>query len=182
MLVVLIPKQNRGRSWQSIAHPNSMRSACDGYVFDVESVLALLMGLDDSRKARSKVYALAMILLLMLLAKLSGADSQRAMAQWLDKRKGELATMLKRQNADAVSDDLAANCHMGCLRGAIRSTFQSVPAAMGQRREQCHFEFGWQDLTRQHRSDTPQRRPFVGGVFARTRGGAFANGSGRQRK
>lgn len=70
-------------------------TACDGYVFDVESVLALLMGLDDSRKARSKVYALAMILLLMLLAKLSGADSQRAMAQWLDKRKGELATMLK---------------------------------------------------------------------------------------
>jgi predicted transposase YbfD/YdcC len=67
---------------------------CDGYVFEIDSVLALLMGLDDSRKARGKVYALAMVLFLMLLAKLSGADSQRGMAQWLDERKGELAALL----------------------------------------------------------------------------------------
>ncbi len=67
---------------------------CDGYVFEVDSVIAMLMELDDTRKARGKVYALGMILWLMLLAKLSGADSQRAMAQWLDERKVELATLL----------------------------------------------------------------------------------------
>lgn len=67
---------------------------CDGYVFEIDSVLAMLMELDDSRQARGKVYALAMVLLLMLLAKLSGADSQRAIAQWLDERKSELASLL----------------------------------------------------------------------------------------
>lgn len=69
-------------------------TSCDGYVFEVDSVIAMLMELDDTRKARGKVYALGMILWLMLLAKLSGADSQRAMAQWLDERKVELATLL----------------------------------------------------------------------------------------
>ncbi len=67
---------------------------CDGYVFEIDSVLAMLMELDDSRQARGKVCALAMVLLLMLLAKLSGADSQRAIAQWLDERKSELASLL----------------------------------------------------------------------------------------
>lgn len=69
-------------------------TACDGFVFEVDSVLEKLMALDDSRKARGKVYELAMILLLMLLAKLSGEDSQRGMAQWLAERKTELADML----------------------------------------------------------------------------------------
>lgn len=67
---------------------------CDGYVFEIESILEMLMGLDDSRKARGKVYTLAMLLLLMLLAKLSGEDSQRGMAQWLNERKEELAELL----------------------------------------------------------------------------------------
>lgn len=60
----------------------------------MDSVLAMLMGLDDARHARGKVYTLATIVLLMLLAKLSGADSQRGMAQWLDERKTELAELL----------------------------------------------------------------------------------------
>lgn len=67
---------------------------CDGYVFEVDSVLAMLMELTDSRKARGKVYALETILLMMLLAKLSGEDSLRGMAQWLYERKIELAELL----------------------------------------------------------------------------------------
>jgi len=70
-------------------------NACDGYVFEVDSVLAMLMALDDSRHARGKVYALASILLMMRLAKLSGEDSQRGMAQWLAERKAELAEVLQ---------------------------------------------------------------------------------------
>jgi predicted transposase YbfD/YdcC len=40
------------------------------------------------------VYALATILLMMLLAKLSGEDSLRGMAQWLNERKTELTELL----------------------------------------------------------------------------------------
>jgi hypothetical protein len=68
--------------------------ACDGFVFEVDSVLEMLMALDDSRKARGKVYALATLLLMLLCAKLSGEDSLRGMAQWLAERKTELAEML----------------------------------------------------------------------------------------
>jgi predicted transposase YbfD/YdcC len=68
---------------------------CDGYVFEMDSVLDLFLRLDDSRKARGKVYALAMILFMMLLAKLSGEDSVRGMAQWLAERKVELAEILQ---------------------------------------------------------------------------------------
>lgn len=67
---------------------------CNGYVFEIESVLEMLTQLTDSRKARGKIYALATILLPMLLAKFSGEDSQRGMAQWLDERKEVLAELL----------------------------------------------------------------------------------------
>ncbi len=70
---------------------------CEGYVFELDSVLAMLMELADARHARGKVYALATILLMLLLAKLSGEDSLRGMAQWLDERKTELAELLALQ-------------------------------------------------------------------------------------
>lgn len=69
-------------------------AACDGYVFELDSVLEMLMQLDDARKARGKVYALATVLLMMLLAKLSGEDSLRGMAQWLTERKTTLTELL----------------------------------------------------------------------------------------
>lgn len=72
---------------------------CDGYVFELDSVLAMLTELDDSRDARGKVYGLATILLMMLLAKLSGEDSLRGMAQWLDERKTELTDLLALKKA-----------------------------------------------------------------------------------
>lgn len=68
--------------------------SCDGYVFEMDSVIEMLGKLGDSRHARGKVYALSTILLLMLLAKLSGEDSERGMAQWLAERKTELADLL----------------------------------------------------------------------------------------
>jgi predicted transposase YbfD/YdcC len=67
---------------------------CDGYVFALDSVLEMLTQLDDSRKARGKVYALATVLLMMLLAKLSGEDSVRGIAQWLAERKTVLTEVL----------------------------------------------------------------------------------------
>lgn len=74
-------------------------ASCDGYAFELDSVVAMLMQLEDVRKARGKVYALATILLMMLLAKLSGEDSQRGMAQWLAERKPELTEVLALKKA-----------------------------------------------------------------------------------
>src|SRR5438045_8002020 len=95
MLVVTTPKQNRRKVMSEYSTPKlESLSSCDGYVFEIESVLEMLLGLSDSRKARGKVYTLALLLLLMLLAKLSGEDSQRGMAQWLNECKEELAELL----------------------------------------------------------------------------------------
>jgi predicted transposase YbfD/YdcC len=95
MIVVPTPKQNRRKvmTKYSTAKLDAL-TPCDGYVFELDSVLAMLMKLDDVRKARGKVYVLATVLLMMLLAKLSGEDSQRGMAQWLAERKTELAILL----------------------------------------------------------------------------------------
>lgn len=96
MLVVTTPKQNWRKVLSEYSTPQlEMLAPCDGYVFEIDSVLEMLMGLSDSRKARGKVYTLAMILLLMRMAKLSGEDSQRGMAQWLEERKAELAELLQ---------------------------------------------------------------------------------------
>jgi predicted transposase YbfD/YdcC len=73
--------------------------ACEVQVFELESVMEMLNQLADSRHARGKVYALATVLLLMLLAKLSGEDSQRGMAQWLAERKECLAELLELPHA-----------------------------------------------------------------------------------
>src|SRR5581483_6526779 len=95
MLVVLTPKQNRRKVVTQYSTPKlDALAPCDGYVFEVDSVLAMLMELTDSRKARGKMYALETILLMMLLAKLCGEDSLRGMAQWLYERKIELAELL----------------------------------------------------------------------------------------
>src|SRR6266496_19927 len=95
MLVVTIPNHNRRKVMSQYSTPKlAALEPCDGYVFEIESVLEMLTQLTDSRQARGKVYALATILLLMLLAKLSGEDSQRGMAQWLDERKEALSELL----------------------------------------------------------------------------------------
>src|SRR5512137_386854 len=66
----------------------------DGFVFDVGSLMAALMGLQDLRDARGLRYALVTVLVFVILAKLSGEDFLRGIAQWVAERQKELARAL----------------------------------------------------------------------------------------
>lgn len=66
----------------------------EGFVFDVESLIAALMGLQDLRDARGLRYALVTVLVFVILAKLSGEDFLHGIAQWVAERKKELARAL----------------------------------------------------------------------------------------
>lgn len=62
--------------------------ACDrdGVVFDVESLYGRLTGLPDHRARRGVRYALAVLLLAVLLAKLAGQDKPEGIAEWVQLR------------------------------------------------------------------------------------------------
>jgi predicted transposase YbfD/YdcC len=63
-------------------------------LFDVGSVCEHLSRLTDGRKARGKRYTLTTVLVVMLMAKLSGEDRPAAIAEWGKHRAEGLATML----------------------------------------------------------------------------------------
>jgi len=65
-----------------------------GVVFDLGGLYAEFEKLTDKRQARGKRYALALILLLFVLAKLCGQDRPFGAAQWLAERAVSLIGML----------------------------------------------------------------------------------------
>ena len=67
----------------------------EGVVYDQGSVYERLQGLTDIRGARGKRYILVTLLMIVLLAKLSGADSPTAIAEWGMHRHEELKTLLR---------------------------------------------------------------------------------------
>jgi predicted transposase YbfD/YdcC len=73
----------------------------DGFVFDVQSLIAALMELKDLRDARGLRYALVTVLVFVILAKLSGEDFLRGIAQWVKERQSELTTVLGLAQAQA---------------------------------------------------------------------------------
>jgi predicted transposase YbfD/YdcC len=78
---------------------NSTKTGVPAYsneaiLFDVGSVCEHLSRLTDGRKARGKRYTLTTILVVMLMAKLSGEDRPEAIAEWAQHRAEGLATML----------------------------------------------------------------------------------------
>lgn len=60
----------------------------DGVVFDVQGLYAHLLQVADRRKRRGCRYPLALILLLVVLAKLAGEDKPAGIAQWARARAG----------------------------------------------------------------------------------------------
>lgn len=56
--------------------------SAEGVVYDKGSVYERIQGLQDLRKARGKRYNLTTVLMIVILAKLSGADSPTAIAEW----------------------------------------------------------------------------------------------------
>jgi len=67
----------------------------DGYMFDIGSLLAHFYKLIDKRKARGKRYELALVLVLVVLAKLAGADTPTSIAEWARHREGILIPLLQ---------------------------------------------------------------------------------------
>lgn len=67
----------------------------DGYVFDVNSLYDYLLRLNDKRKARGKRYPAALVLVLSVLAKLSGEDQPSGIAQWARARQALLCALLR---------------------------------------------------------------------------------------
>ena len=74
--------------------PFEINLGSEGFVFDVKSLLAALMGLKDLRDARGLRYALVTVLVFVILAKLSGEDYLRGIAQWVKERQPQLAHVL----------------------------------------------------------------------------------------
>jgi predicted transposase YbfD/YdcC len=66
----------------------------EGFVFDVGSLFEAFSGLHDQRDARGVRYALTTILVCVVLAKLAGYDSLRAIAQWIRLHHRELQLWL----------------------------------------------------------------------------------------
>lgn len=65
-----------------------------GILYDVGSVYEGLCKLSDQRKAKGKLYALEMVLMIVILAKLCGEDKPLGIAQWAQNRHKELAKLL----------------------------------------------------------------------------------------
>ena len=66
-----------------------------GFVFDIGSLYSYLIKLKDSRKKQGLRYSLATILVLMILAKLSGQDKPSGIADWAQNRSEQLANALE---------------------------------------------------------------------------------------
>lgn len=70
-----------------------------GFMFEVGSLSDRLAGLNDARHAQGKRYSLALLLLLLLLAKLCGEDKPAGMAEWARFRQSELSELLPLERA-----------------------------------------------------------------------------------
>lgn len=70
-----------------------------GFAFDVSSMYAWLLQLKDSRKRRGIRYPLALVLLMVILAKLGGEDGPKGMVEWLQHRMDFLVEHLQLRRA-----------------------------------------------------------------------------------
>ena len=67
----------------------------NGVVYEMGSVYERLWGLTDIRKPRGKRYSLVTILMLIVMAKLSGQDKPVEIADWAKNNQAKLAELLK---------------------------------------------------------------------------------------
>jgi predicted transposase YbfD/YdcC len=68
--------------------------SCNGIEYERGSVFERLGKLTDLRKANGKRYSLEMLLVIILMAKLCGANTPMEIADWAEHRKGELIKIL----------------------------------------------------------------------------------------
>ena len=75
-----------------------------GLVFDVGSLYTYFQGLSDKRKRRGLRYSLAMILVLIMLAKTCGENHPSGIAEWAKHRSGMLVDLLKLRRETMPAD------------------------------------------------------------------------------
>ena len=73
--------------------------SAEGVIFDKGSVYDRVHKLSDLRKARGKRYSLVTVLMIILLAKLCGANTPTELAEWGENHKEELIGFLKLKRA-----------------------------------------------------------------------------------
>jgi predicted transposase YbfD/YdcC len=106
----------------------------DGVVFDVRSLYLRLLGLADPRKRRGRRYALAVILIALLLAKLAGQDAPAGIAEWVRWRQALFVDLfqLKRAqmpHAATYRRVLAQTVSLAELERELRAFLLSAPGA-----------------------------------------------------
>jgi predicted transposase YbfD/YdcC len=69
--------------------------SAEGVVYDKGSIYGRLQSLTDLRKARGKRYSLTTVLMVVLLAKLSGANSPTEIAEWGVYHQSEIEALLR---------------------------------------------------------------------------------------
>jgi predicted transposase YbfD/YdcC len=102
-----------------------------GIIYDLDSLFAILLRVSDPRHARGKQYRLALLLVLILLAKLCGENTPAGIADWVTYRIEALAGMklLPKQKAP---------CHMTYRRVLQRIVSpQELERLMSEYQQAC---------------------------------------------
>ena len=138
----------------------------EGFIFDIGSLYSYLSRVSDSRKPKGVRYPLALILTLMVLAKLCGQDRPSGIAEWAQQRTEVLvqALHLKRKRMPHHST------YRRILEEVIDveefeklvSQFLKKPARSGS---QCGDRHGWENLTRNNSICHPAGLASPGGLF-----------------
>jgi predicted transposase YbfD/YdcC len=105
-----------------------------GFAFELGSLYDRLEQLTDARHARGKRYALALLLTLIILAKLSGEDRPKGIAQWARFRAAELVELLPlaRESlpcANTYRDAVSRAVDPAALQALISEFLQAQPHA-----------------------------------------------------
>jgi predicted transposase YbfD/YdcC len=112
----------------------------NGLVFEVGSLYGYFQRVKDSRKPKGKLYPLAQLLVLMMLAKLGGEDKPSGMADWIANRIEQLYEMkilhkkrapshmtYRRVLSETVKpeefESLIHKYHQGCLNDRLEMVF-----------------------------------------------------------
>jgi predicted transposase YbfD/YdcC len=106
----------------------------DGYVFDVGSLYDRFQKLTDTRRARGKRFELALVLVLIVLAKLAGEDQPCGIAEWARARPAVLRTILNVSRSNLPSHStyrrvLQKVVEPSELLSMIREFLEQLPSA-----------------------------------------------------
>jgi predicted transposase YbfD/YdcC len=106
----------------------------NGFIIDLDSLFKRLSSLTDCRHARGKRYALVIVLVFIVLAKLAGEDRLAGIAEWIALRKEPLAELLHLVKARAphtstYSRILGRVVQVEEFEDAVRQYFANQPGA-----------------------------------------------------